>query len=400
MISNGFLLLPRHVLNSLVQRSASPLCHELALLDLLNMAHFAKRCSTVNVGRRSVTIGQGEVAASLKFLGNRWKWTASRVRRFLIKLAEQGEITMQKRCCTTIISITDYENKFARTISPEHATQGRPSTPEAGAMDAPAPQSAPPKQQKHAAADTTSDTTIETVNETMRNNAESTAANAPKRARKSPSKKGVKKLITSGKSHRNQLPANRGRKTLAVTTLKDLKKGRNETTGETTRENNKDTYKEKVRTGEDFLSEKKVALAPQTAKTVPKVKGKGQTDCLTPPSVEAVTDYCRRAGLDHVQPKVFVDYYEARGWMMGERPMRCWQAAVRLWNTRQIEFDNQNSISHEHKTQPFERLVRQPDAERAAGRPESGGPAAQTAQPDPLDRIWNLIGLVQQEPDL
>ena len=404
MTPNGFIMLPRKVLSSLVQRSTGPVSHELALLDLVNMAHFAKRCSTVNVGHRSVTIGQGEVAASLNFIAQRWKWHVSRVRRFLVKLAERGEITMQKRCCTTIISITDYENKFARIISPEHATQGRPSTPEAGAMDAPAPQSAPLEQGKHAAADTTSDTTsdtvIDTVIDTTRNNAETPVERAPKRTPKTTPKEGAKKLKTKEKQQRCKLPANRGRKSPSVTTLKDLKKGRTDTTSDTTRENNKDTYKEKVRTGEDFLSEKREALAPKTAKTVPKVKGKGQTDCLVPPSVEAVTDYCKHAELDHVQPRAFVDYYEARGWMMGERPMRCWQAAVSMWNRRQIEFDNPNNISHERKTQLSQRPVRQSDAGLAAGKPETAGAAAQTAQPDSLERIWNLIGMVQQEPDL
>ena len=109
MITNGFLMIPRHALHSLVQQSAGPISHELAFLDLLNLAHFAKRLATVNVGRRSVTIGQGEVAASLKYLAHRWRWTAGHVRSFLASLVKRGDITLQVRCSTTIVCFTDYE---------------------------------------------------------------------------------------------------------------------------------------------------------------------------------------------------------------------------------------------------------------------------------------------------
>lgn len=52
------------------------------------------------------------------------------------------------------------------------------------------------------------------------------------------------------------------------------------------------------------------------------------------PTVEEVADYCneRNNGID---PQHFVDYYSARGWMIGKNSMKDWKAAVRTWEKQQ-----------------------------------------------------------------
>lgn len=51
------------------------------------------------------------------------------------------------------------------------------------------------------------------------------------------------------------------------------------------------------------------------------------------PSVQEVQEYCnqRKNGLNAQQ---FVDYYEARGWKIGNNSMKDWKAAVRTWEQR------------------------------------------------------------------
>lgn len=49
-----------------------------------------------------------------------------------------------------------------------------------------------------------------------------------------------------------------------------------------------------------------------------------------PPSVDEVKNYCVQRG-NAVDPERFVDYYDARGWMLGRAQMRDWKAAVRTW---------------------------------------------------------------------
>jgi predicted phage replisome organizer len=53
------------------------------------------------------------------------------------------------------------------------------------------------------------------------------------------------------------------------------------------------------------------------------------------PSVEEVNAYCQERK-NKVDPQMFVDFYEAKGWMIGKNKMINWKAAVRTWeNERQ-----------------------------------------------------------------
>lgn len=56
------------------------------------------------------------------------------------------------------------------------------------------------------------------------------------------------------------------------------------------------------------------------------------------PSIEEVKAYCdeRNNGID---AKTFVDFYEARGWMIGKNHMKDWKAAVRTWENKREQGD-------------------------------------------------------------
>lgn len=55
---------------------------------------------------------------------------------------------------------------------------------------------------------------------------------------------------------------------------------------------------------------------------------------FAPPSLQEVTDYCRERG-NGVDPERFVDFYAAKGWKVGNQPMKDWRAAVRTWEKRE-----------------------------------------------------------------
>lgn len=55
-----------------------------------------------------------------------------------------------------------------------------------------------------------------------------------------------------------------------------------------------------------------------------------------PPTVEEVRGYCKERR-NQVDPQRFVDFYAAKGWMVGKNKMRDWQAAVRTWEFRDKE---------------------------------------------------------------
>lgn len=57
---------------------------------------------------------------------------------------------------------------------------------------------------------------------------------------------------------------------------------------------------------------------------------------FTPPTLDDVSAYVRERG-SNVDPQRFLDFYTAKGWMVGKNPMKDWKAAVRTWEKRGSE---------------------------------------------------------------
>lgn len=55
---------------------------------------------------------------------------------------------------------------------------------------------------------------------------------------------------------------------------------------------------------------------------------------FVPPTREEVAEYCKKRR-SRVDPQRFVDFYAAKGWMIGRNKMKDWQAAVRTWESKQ-----------------------------------------------------------------
>jgi len=54
---------------------------------------------------------------------------------------------------------------------------------------------------------------------------------------------------------------------------------------------------------------------------------------FTPPSLEQVSKYCRDENKG-VDPEQFVNFYEAKGWMIGKNKMKSWKHAIATWEKR------------------------------------------------------------------
>lgn len=61
---------------------------------------------------------------------------------------------------------------------------------------------------------------------------------------------------------------------------------------------------------------------------------RGLSPSFTPPDYNDVMYFCLREGLSF-KPEEFLDYYTANGWMVGQNPMRDWQAAARRWERKE-----------------------------------------------------------------
>lgn len=55
---------------------------------------------------------------------------------------------------------------------------------------------------------------------------------------------------------------------------------------------------------------------------------------FSPPSAAEVREYCRERE-NAVDAESFVDFYVAKGWKVGNAPMKDWKAAVRTWEKRE-----------------------------------------------------------------
>ena len=64
---------------------------------------------------------------------------------------------------------------------------------------------------------------------------------------------------------------------------------------------------------------------------------KKETQKFIKPSLDEIRAYCQERGND-VQAERFYDFYESKGWRVGNQAMKDWMAAVRTWeNKNRIE---------------------------------------------------------------
>lgn len=60
---------------------------------------------------------------------------------------------------------------------------------------------------------------------------------------------------------------------------------------------------------------------------------------IIPPPLELVVEYCEKRS-NNIDPQYFIDWNEARGWMLNGRKMKDWQAAIRTWESKQKQKTN------------------------------------------------------------
>ncbi len=64
-----------------------------------------------------------------------------------------------------------------------------------------------------------------------------------------------------------------------------------------------------------------------------------------PPAVETVRAYCIKRN-NHVDPQLFVDFYESKNWMVGKNKMKDWKAAVRTWEKGRSQTRKEETAKH------------------------------------------------------
>lgn len=84
-----------------------------------------------------------------------------------------------------------------------------------------------------------------------------------------------------------------------------------------------------VRLGKDSIGEDRLIEENAASGALPASKPR-----FTKPTLEEVAAYCEERQ-NSVDPQAFMDFYESKGWKVGNQPMKDWRAAVRTWERRQ-----------------------------------------------------------------
>lgn len=86
-------------------------------------------------------------------------------------------------------------------------------------------------------------------------------------------------------------------------------------------ESKKENKKEKEIENECYKEKGDTSVSPQKKKKIP-------------PSLQEVETYCKERG-NHIDAQRFIDFYTAKGWMIGKNRMTDWESAVRTWEQRE-----------------------------------------------------------------
>lgn len=81
------------------------------------IAEAAFRAHRRRVGSVTVTLTRGQLAHSLRFMADKWRWKEPRVRRFLARLKEDAMIDAASDAGVTVITICNY-SKYQRVSLP------------------------------------------------------------------------------------------------------------------------------------------------------------------------------------------------------------------------------------------------------------------------------------------
>ena len=102
---NGYIKLPRSLFNSKEWKTERTFTLIEAYIDLQLMAYYGTAPTTRVVNYKKVTLNNGQLATTRNFLAQRWGWASSRVRRELMKLAEQGYIQLVGQSSYSVITV-------------------------------------------------------------------------------------------------------------------------------------------------------------------------------------------------------------------------------------------------------------------------------------------------------
>ena len=92
-----------------------------AWIDLLLLANY--KDGSILVRGNLIPIKRGQVGWSEVALAKRWKWSRDKVRRYLTRLSDSGQIIQQKNFVSTVLTIVNYDKYQACNTAEKQQTR-------------------------------------------------------------------------------------------------------------------------------------------------------------------------------------------------------------------------------------------------------------------------------------
>lgn len=106
---------------------------------------------------------------------------------------------------------------------------------------------------------------------------------------------------------------------------------------------------EAIASNENLSKENPIEIFPQSELVEPEAEERKKVaqkkERFKPPTVQDVQDYCNERQ-NGIQAYTFVNFYQSKGWKVGNQPMKDWRAAVRTWEQK----NKQNGITNTTNT--------------------------------------------------
>lgn len=289
---------------------AEPFTKMQAWIDLLLLANFADRVTFIRGNR--VTIKRGQVAYSREWFSGRWRWSRGRVERFLSMLENDRKIVQRKSHIISIVTIVNYDFYQKTECATNDTTEIECNYLNISSSE-----------KTFFSDDTTDSTTDRATDSTTENASDDTTDSTTENRRKSLCINRFKNVFCS-----------------------------DGTTDETTESTTDGTQHNNIYIDNNNNKKEKNKIKKESAAE------------FVRPSTAEVAAYMAAQGTP-IDAARFVDYYEAKGWSVGNAQMRDWRAVARMW--ARIDVDR----AAEAAKKEAERRQREAEREKArAERPQ------------------------------
>lgn len=97
------------------------------------------------------------------------------------------------------------------------------------------------------------------------------------------------------------------------------------------------------------------AKAVKSTETAVRTEAAKEKRNFLPPTLPEVQAYCTERG-NKVDARQFIDFYTAKGWMLGKNKMKDWKAAVRTWERNSTRIEHPSTRYKQQNTMTDERF--------------------------------------------